>query len=222
MRKIWIVGLATIILAGCAALPRGESTFTEMEDSDMNENTSAVDTLPGQLLFDFQSGTPSWSSVDDSVMGGVSQSASRVLDEGVLEFSGTMSLENNGGFASIRSPWNPIDLSEYDGILIRVLGDGQVYRLRIRTAATGSEVAYNSLFETQDGEWTTVYIPFETMIPTFRGFRAPVGGLDARAVTSLGLMLSDKQPGAFSLQVDWIRAVSEGEILTRLMPTQEA
>lgn len=222
MRKIWIIGLAAIFLAGCASLPSGKLTNSLMEDNEMKDNTSAGDVLPGELLFDFQPGTPAWSSVNDSVMGGVSQSASRILEEGALEFSGTMSLENNGGFASVRSPWNPIDLSEYDGILIRVLGDGQVYRLRIRTAATGPEVAYNSLFETRDGEWTTVYIPFETMIPTLRGFRFPAGQLDPGSITSLGLMLSDKQPGDFSLQVDWIRAVSEGEILTRLAPTQEA
>jgi monofunctional biosynthetic peptidoglycan transglycosylase len=232
MRKIWIAALVGILLAGCATLPSGETIPGSQEEVEMKpspgteepnsgEDSLSANTQPGQLLFDFQSGAPAWSSVDDSVMGGISQSASRVLDAGVLEFSGTMALENNGGFASVRSAANPIDLSAYDGILIRVLGDGQTYRLRIRPTGFNREISYNSLFETQAGEWITIYIPFETMIPTFRGFRVPTGQLDPAAISGFGFMLSDKQPGEFSLQVDWIRAVSEGEITSRFMPTVE-
>ena len=233
MRKIWTAVVVSILLVGCTALPSPENISAILEESEMKENyersqpdregeDTITETLPGDLLFDFQPGTPAWSSVDDSVMGGISESASQILEDGTLEFSGAMSLENNGGFASIQSPWNPIDLTGYDGLLLRVRGDGQIFRLRIRTDGTGPQIAYNSLFETLDGEWTTIYIPFESMIPTYRGFRVPAGRLDPGAVTSLGLMLSDKQPGEFSLQVDWIRAVSEEEISTRLAPTREA
>jgi monofunctional biosynthetic peptidoglycan transglycosylase len=130
-------------------------------------------------------------------------------------------LENNGGFSSIRSPYNPIDLSSSDGLLIRILGDGQIYRLRIWTTDTGRDIAYNSFFETQQGQWTTVYIPFETMVPTFRGFRTNSGPLDSANVSSIGFMLSDKQPGEFSLLVDWIRAVAEEEIFPEGIPKSE-
>lgn len=189
-------------------------------ENDLNE--SAVnDELPGSLLYDFEPDSEPWTSVDDNVMGGVSSSRGRIQEDGTLIFSGTLSLENNGGFSSIRSPWAPIDLSGSDGLLIRVQGDGQIYRLRIRTTATGREIAYNSFFETQKGAWSTVYLPFDTMVPTYRGFQTGSGPIDPSTISSLGFMLSDKQPGEFSLQVDWIRAVTEGEVFPQGIPDRK-
>ncbi len=208
---------AALLLTGCVAGPGADNTSSGLKEDLMTENSSnlTAQELPGVLLFDFQPGRPAWSSVDDDVMGGVSSSGGRITEDGTLLFSGTMSLENNGGFASLRSPWNPIDLSGKDGLLIRVLGDGQLYRLRVRSSDTVRSVAYNSFFETVEGEWITVYLPFETMVPTLRGFRVPAGELNPASVTGLGFMLSDKQPGEFALEVDWIRAVAEGEVASR-------
>ena len=171
-----------------------------------------VPPLPGIELFTFVAEEPGWYTVDDNVMGGVSSSKVTVTDAGTLFFSGTMSLDNNGGFASVRSDWSLTNLSNADGILLRVLGDGQTYRLRLRSAETGSDIAYNAFFETTAETWQTVYIPFADMVPTRRGFVMDVGGLNAATIGSFGFMLSDKQPGEFGLLVDWIRAVTEAEI----------
>jgi len=222
MPRVMIAVLAGLLLAGCSLAPNPENTLSGGIMENEIKESAANDTLPGILLYDFGPDSESWNSVDDNVMGGVSSSQGRIEDDGTLKFSGTMSLENNGGFSSIRSPWNPIDLSGRDGLLIRVLGDGKIYRMRIRSTATGREIAYNSFFETQQGEWTTIYLPFETMVPTYRGFRTGSGSLDPGTISSLGLMLSDKQPGEFSLRVDWIRAVSEKEIFPEGIPEQEA
>lgn len=178
--------------------------------------TSTATALPphsiGQKLFDFAEGEPGWYTVDDDVMGGVSSSQVARSADDRLYFSGTMSLENNGGFSSVRSDWNVIDLSGTDGVLMRVRGDGQIYRLRIRTQSTGSSVSYNALFETTADEWRLVYVPFEQMVPTIRGFTVDAGPLDTTSVASFGFMLSDKQPGDFSLEVDWMRALSQAEL----------
>jgi hypothetical protein len=141
-------------------------------------------------------------------MGGVSSSTVDILEPNILSFSGTMSLANNGGFSSVRSEWQPIDLRGYDGILLSVLGDGKYYRLRIRSATTGSEISYNAIFETSADSWELIYIPFAEMVPTYRGFTMSVAELDTANIGSFGFMLSDKQPGEFGLQVDWMRAVS--------------
>jgi monofunctional biosynthetic peptidoglycan transglycosylase len=235
MKRIWITSIIVLALAGCAVSPNQDNLSVNIEDNEMefisespeevteeNQQTENVDQgLPGVLLFDFAEDSENWFSVDDDVMGGVSSSTSQILDSGVLLFSGTMSLDNNGGFSSIRSPWNPIDLTGKDGVLIRVLGDGQLYRLRIRTTDTGSQVAYNSFFETSQGEWSTIYIPFNTMVPSRFGFRVQTGELNPAAISSFGFMLSDKQEGEFSLQVDWIRTVTESEIFPDGLPTAE-
>jgi len=144
-------------------------------------------------------------------MGGVSSSEVKIVDEN-LSFSGKMSLENNGGFSSVRSEWIPIDLSDYDGILLRVLGDGKTYRLRIRSAETGRNISYNISFETTPDSWELFYFPFADMVPTYFGTEVDADKLDTSRVGSFGFMLSDKQPGEFELLVDWIRVVSDAEL----------
>ncbi|HSG42833.1 MAG TPA: CIA30 family protein [Anaerolineales bacterium] len=167
---------------------------------------------PGRELFSFATGELPWYTVDDVVMGGVSSSRVEIVEPNTLFFSGNMSLENNGGFSSVRSDWNIVDLSGYDGVLLRVLGDGKIYRLRIRTEETGGDISYNGAFETTSDKWIQVYVPFAKMVPTYRGIVMDVGQLDVSSIGSFGFMLSDKQEGDFKLQVDWIRAVSEAEL----------
>ena len=214
MKIFLMVSILGLLVAGCAISPDSENTRSGMADKEISkaDEQAEQNTLPGQLLFDFDEDSQAWNTVDDRVMGGVSRSSGTILDEGTLLFSGTMSLESNGGFSSLRSNWEPVDLSSADGLLIRVLGDGRIYRMRVRSTDTGRDVSYNSFFETEAGEWTTVYIPFNTMVPTIMGFQTNSGQLDPGKISSFGLMLSDKQPGEFALQVDWIRAVSEDDL----------
>lgn len=57
------------------------------------------------LLFDFTdpSAANAWHAIDDRVMGGISRSTLRHDPAGHAVFEGTVSLERNGGFASVRS-----------------------------------------------------------------------------------------------------------------------
>ena len=172
---------------------------------------------PGISLFDFSGREPAWYTVNDVVMGGVSNSLVAV-DTGLqrLSFSGAVSLENNGGFASTRSQWTNYNLGTFDGIALRVRGDGNTYRLRIRTEETGSGIAYTSLFDTRADTWQEVYIPFSEMVPLYRGYVVNAAGpLNPESIRSFGLMLTDKQEGTFSLEVDWINAVAESKVEIR-------
>jgi monofunctional biosynthetic peptidoglycan transglycosylase len=169
----------------------------------------------GIALFNFERPEPAWFTVDDNVMGGIS-SSSITINESLarLTFSGTVSLENNGGFASARSQWVPYDLSGFDGIALRVRGDGNDYQLRIRTEDTGRDIAYTAMFETEADTWTAVFIPFEDMVPLYRGFIVNAAGpLNPAAIRSFGLMITDKQVGEFMLEVDWINVIARNERL---------
>jgi monofunctional biosynthetic peptidoglycan transglycosylase len=222
MRQFIIIGLFSFFLLGCSSLETrtikisNNVSTTETPSASKGEimqySPKKGSAFPGRELFSFSTGEPTWYTVDDVVMGGVSNSRVEIVEPNSLFFSGNMSLENNGGFSSVRSNWNIIDLSGYDGVLLRVLGDGKVYRLRIRTEETGGDIAYNGAFETTPDQWIQVYVPFAKMVPTYRGFVMDVGQLDVTSIGSFGLMLSDKQEGEFELQVDWIRAVSEEEL----------
>ena len=147
-----------------------------------------------------------WLAVNDGVMGGVSRSDIRRTDEGTGMFAGVLSLENNGGFASVRVALPPQDLSAWEGLEVRVRGDGRTYQLRLRSDNKYDGIAYAAEFETRDDEWTTTHIPFPRFRPTFRGRTLnDVPPLDTSRIQQLAFMLADKNPGSFSLEIDFVR-----------------
>ncbi len=166
-------------------------------------------TPPAVILFDFSAAAdePAWIAVNDGVMGGVSRGGAR-LSDGSLHFKGVLSLENNGGFSSIRSGGPTRDLSAAKVIVLRVRGDGRTYRLQLATNAEfrRSRLSYQAEFPTKAGEWTEVTVPLASLVPQFRGQKLSGPPLDRTRIEEIGLSLSDGNPGAFALEVDWIRA----------------
>jgi monofunctional biosynthetic peptidoglycan transglycosylase len=158
-------------------------------------------------LIDFTDADRSeWFVINDGVMGGVSRSDIRRTDEGTGMFEGVLSLENNGGFASVRVVLGRHDLSTWSGLEVRVRGDGRTYQLRLRSDDGFDGIAYTTEFETRDGEWTVTRIPFEQFRPTFRGRTlADVPPLETSRIQQLAFMLADKKPGPFSLEIDFVR-----------------
>ena len=168
-----------------------------------------------------------WGAVDDVVMGGVSESGIRLAD-GYALFSGNVSTDNSGGFASVRTRnFEPsFNLSNYRGIELRVKGDGQRYKLFIRTETRWDGVGYAYSFDTIADEWMTIQVPFQDLVPIFRAKTVNDAPLDTTQICSLQLMLSkfeyDKalnprfRAGLFSLQVESISAYG-GQNLPQLV-----
>ena len=67
--------------------------------------------VQSQLIFDFNQTNPvnHWTVVDDVVMGGRSYGRFSIDSEGHGVFSGNVSLENNGGFSSLRYRFEKIN-----------------------------------------------------------------------------------------------------------------
>lgn len=155
------------------------------------------------LLTDFTPTSPDlgWYVVNDNVMGGRSDGGFN-QDQGELDFTGNTNT-NGGGFSSIRTKPLQLDLSTSTGIQLRVLGDGRRYTWRLATTANhrGRPVSYWADFETQDGTWSTVNIPFSSFIPKYRGSRLDGPPLDIREITGMGLMIYDNLDGPFSLRL---------------------
>lgn len=161
-----------------------------------------------RTLFNFSDNksSTSWVSIDDVVMGGVSNS-SFIIKDGFGIFSGSLSLENNGGFASVRAISINNDLNGYEGLKIRVLGDGNTYKIRLRTDDNFDGVAYQINFETEKNEWIELSFPFEEFVPVFRGRKVNnADSLNPENIKQLGFLISDKQEGDFELKIDWIKA----------------
>ena len=167
-----------------------------------------TDPLPTSITeFDPAEGG-AWRAVDDVVMGGISGSRLRPSGTGTGIFEGAVSLANNGGFASVRRPIGPFDLRGHRGLALRVRGDGQRYRLRLRTDDRYDGVAWQASFATQADEWRVVELPFDSFEPSYRGRRPPAAGpLDRSDVRQIGLMIADRQAGPFRLEIDWIRTL---------------
>jgi NADH dehydrogenase [ubiquinone] 1 alpha subcomplex assembly factor 1 len=147
-----------------------------------------------------------WIAVDDRVMGGVSASQATVTAEG-LAFSGVVSLANNGGFASIRAQPHGYDLAGATALLLRVRGDGQTYKLALRTEDVFDGVQYQARFATQPGAWIDVELPVTAFQPTFRGRAVPdAPALDPARIRVFGLLIADRQAGPFRLVVASIQA----------------
>jgi hypothetical protein len=96
--------------------------------AEVSENTIQNE----KVLFTFQKSDEvnNWRIVNDGVMGGLSQSEIVLSDTSTAVFQGTVSLENNGGFSSTRTNPRFYNLAGYDGIILRLKGDGKKYQFR--------------------------------------------------------------------------------------------
>lgn len=171
--------------------------------------TMKADTASETILFNFQTVTNStaWQVVNDDVMGGVSTSRFQVLTNGGAVFSGVVSLENNGGFASVRSSPVRQNLNGTDAFVLRVRGDGRRYKFTVRTESSFNAPNYQAEFTTKRGEWEEHRLAFKEFVPTFRGrVLTDLPPLKPAKVASVGFLISDQQEGQFKLEVAWIKA----------------
>ena len=163
-----------------------------------------------KVIFNFQDTTlsASWNIINDGVMGGVSSSAFRVsVDAGGAVFSGNLSLENNGGFASVRTFSRNFQLEGFRGVALRVKGDGNTYSFRLWTNDNFDGISYQAKFKTVKGKWMEVVLPFSDFVPTFRGrVLRDVPQLQPQKIQQIGILIADKQSGRFELLIEWIKA----------------
>ncbi len=150
-----------------------------------------------------------WRTVDDDVMGGVSQSVFVRNSDSTAVFEGTVSPENNGGFASVRTSLSAPLPAECATFVVRVLGDGKTYSLRCRTDERLSGITYDAPFTTRKGEWTEHRFEIDEFSPVFRGRPVPdAPALKASDIRQIGFLIARKQFGDFRLIIDGIRCES--------------
>lgn len=165
---------------------------------------------PQVPLFAFASpdAAAAWQAVNDGVMGGVSDGRFRITDRQTMEFYGTLSLENNGGFASVRSRPRALGLQTGDTIVARVRGDGREYQLNLYASGRTRAFSYRAPVKTRSGSWIEVAVPLDRFEATSFGRVLPgAGPVDPRGVTSVGFLLAEKAPGPFALEVAWINVL---------------
>ena len=162
------------------------------------------------LITDFSNfSKQKWQIVNDDVMGGLSDSRLQINFDGNAVFLGRVSLENNGGFASVKNH-EPVNLDSCESIRIHLKGDGKRYSFRLQTSSETSVQpwSYEHRFDTKKDLWMEINLPLNKFTATFRGSKpenAPE--LDLSAIGTFGFLISDKQQGEFRLEVDKIEAL---------------
>ena len=147
-----------------------------------------------------------WLAINDNVMGGVSSGRMTQTEEG-LRFEGSLSLENNGGFASVRRPIDG-DLAGMSGVRIKVRGDGRQYQLRMRHGQRFDGISWRAGFVTGT-DWQTIEFGLDEFKPVFRGDQVPnAGKLVPEKIGQLGFLLADGTDGSFTLDIASIEFVA--------------
>lgn len=191
--------MKNILLANCLALLIGC-------DLPNVENSSAK-VIEGEVIMeDFDSkNLLNWKIVNDSVMGGRSDATLKLKNNLYGVFNGYLSLQNNGGFSSIRAYYPP-DLTNVKSITIRIKGDGRQYSFRVR-GNTSNWASYTHTFNTVKNKWIEKELMIKDFYPLYRGYYLnDMPLLSEMVIKEIGIMLSDKQTGPFELEIDWIRA----------------
>ena len=159
-----------------------------------------------KVLFAFErkDALQGWVSINDNVMGGVS-SGEISWDNGMAVFRGDLSLENNGGFSSTRSPEITSDIVSFNGLSAMIRGDGRKYSFTLQGASGDSGYLFQSPFLTKSGKWEEIKIPFSDFVATFRGISLPFMSLNLKKIKRIGILIADKKEGPFKLDILWFK-----------------
>jgi hypothetical protein len=152
--------------------------------------------------FSTQTNTREWRIVNDGVMGGISKSSLMLTEAGNGQFSGHVSLANNGGFASIQLNTSIKLEEDKKFIVLRVKGDGKTYEFRLKGKIAQSE-SYVHPFSTS-GEWQTIKLTISEFYPQFFGRKLNIPNFNFNSIEQLSFLISNKQEEDFKLLIDWI------------------
>jgi NADH dehydrogenase [ubiquinone] 1 alpha subcomplex assembly factor 1 len=132
----------------------------------------------------------------------VSQSALRQDAQGMF-FEGVVSLENNGGFASMRSMVQFPPRTQLLELVAK--GDGKQYKLVLRTALA-PRVNYAADFIAEP-IWQTHQFNLNQFTPTFRGQAINAPTLSFADVIEVGILISNSQAGRFAIQLKTLQSI---------------
>ncbi|MEM9361330.1 MAG: CIA30 family protein [Bacteroidota bacterium] len=161
-------------------------------------------TMPQTTLFKFNSSSDvsKWIVINDVVMGGKSYGNFYLSKMGNGVFSGRVSLENNGGFSSVRYRLNLTGAKNYSSVILKVRGDGKKYQFRIKDKQS-NYYSYVSYFKSSK-EWETIKIPLSDFYPTFRGRKVAIPNYDKDTIEEIGFLIGNKTAEEFKLEIEFI------------------
>lgn len=150
--------------------------------------------------------TNDWVMISDNIMGGITKSTLE-YQENTLNLSGNISLDNFGGFSSVKTRFNNVDLSAYKGIRIRHKSSNQTFAFTLEDTKNWTLPNYKGdFFNKKQDEWeiSTIYFKdfkqYQIGEPT--GEKLNLERL--KNIVRMGVITTDKREGPFSLEIDYI------------------
>lgn len=147
----------------------------------------------------------SWRIINDGVMGGLSQAQTECLENSVL-FSGKISLDNNGGFSSYRSPYGRMNFAEYETVSIRFKSKGPTFGFTMETSSYFYQPNYKAVLKAESTDWQILKIK----LIDFKQYQLgrPTGERlvesDKAKIIRIGFINHDKVAAPFELEIDYI------------------
>ncbi|MFT5736620.1 MAG: hypothetical protein ACJAU2_000384 [Maribacter sp.] len=160
-----------------------------------------INSMTAQIIVDFKENpsTINWYVIDDVVMGGRSSGTFDLIDEGYGKFSGVVSLENNGGFSSVRYDMKTTIVNPNNIIRIRLKGDGNPYQFRVKDKRR-QYYSYSIKLETS-GDWQTLEFRLKDLYPIFRGRALDLPNFNHDTIEELQFLIGNKKPQEFKLLI---------------------
>ena len=160
--------------------------------------------MESHVIFNFKksSDIEQWIIVDDVVMGGRSSGSFSLNSEGHGVFEGAISLQNNGGFSSVRYKMGKLQIEGATKIILKIKGDGKKYQFRIKSNS-GDYYSYIYPFSTT-GEWEEVQILLKDMYPAFRGRNLDQPNFSKDHIDEIAFLIGNKTEESFKLLIDKI------------------
>ncbi len=154
------------------------------------------------VLYDFKSDShiSDWKVVDDTVMGGKSSGNYHLSDNGHGVFHGSVSLENNGGFSSVRHRSESISLEGFNEFILKIKGDGKSYQFRVKDDVN-NYYSYKTEFKT-NGKWQEIHLKFSDFTPSFRGRTLDIPNFSGASIEEMTFLIANKENENFRLELD--------------------
>ena len=152
------------------------------------------------INFDKHSNPTPWKLVNDSVMGGISVGNFLLTPEGFGNFYGQISLENNGGFSSVKFILNSFSLENYTAFIIKIKGNGGTFQFRVKASETDN-FSYAYQFSTNNN-WQIINIPFAKMYPIYRGKTLNQPNFKGTNICAISFLIANKKIEKFSLLIN--------------------
>lgn len=147
-----------------------------------------------------------WRVINDAVMGGLSLGQRSIANDSLI-FSGDISLQNNGGFSSLKSPFSRMDLSRFQTIEIRYRHQGHPVAFTLEWHPRFYKTYHKMSLPSTNKLWETIRIPLKN-IPQYR-LTGPTGRLmskkDLKRVIRLGFIASEKEESEFEFEIDYVK-----------------